>query len=325
MNLNHQSVGSRILNLRHVVVGYEFIDIGIRTLNYQNSLGIVATCSTHCLNESLLILCNTATHFSHTNDITFTCSYTWLIHAGKEKMLIICFEIIGNLSPYFSELSLGSLDVCIGCQTIVLNPTTIPVLVDDDIESILDAIIYHLFYSFHPSRVDGAFVSICDMSHYPRARNTDTLETGSLHSINQSLSGLGILPGSLCFNTNILPEILAVTTFKSVTEVPTWIHQLSHLHSGLVHISSWCIRNDNGTLLGTGNRNILTAIALDNANGSSSYLIFLRSGYGYIEIISTGSLILISNRTPVGTFYYGSCRLGICLYIDGLHTTCSVK
>lgn len=43
VNLNHQSVGSRILNLRHVVVGYEFIDIGIRTLNYQNSLGIVAT------------------------------------------------------------------------------------------------------------------------------------------------------------------------------------------------------------------------------------------------------------------------------------------
>ena len=240
-------------------------------------------------------------------------------------MLIICLEIIGNLSPYISELSLGSLDVCIGCHTIVLYPSTIPMLVDDNIETILDTVINHLFYSLHPSRVDSAFFSISNMSHHPRTRNTDTLETSSLHCINQSLSGLDILPDCLCFDTSILPEILAVATFQSVTEVPTWIHQLSHLHGSLVHISWWYIRSNNSPLLGTGNRNILTAIALNDTDGSSSYFIFLRSGYGYIEIVCAGSLILISNRAPVSTFYHGSCRLSICLNIDGLHSASTVK
>ena len=111
MNLYHQTVSSRILNLRHVVVGYEEVDIGIRTLDNQDTLGIVATCSTDSLDESLLILSNTATHFSHANDITITCSHARLIHTGKEKMLIVCLEVVGNLSPDFGKLSLGSLDV----------------------------------------------------------------------------------------------------------------------------------------------------------------------------------------------------------------------
>ena len=195
MNLYHQSVCCRIMDFIHIIMSYGIVDIGIRTLNHQNSLGIVATSSTHCLNESLLILCNSIGQIRSAQQcIGITATHTRLIHTGKDKTLVIILETIGYLSPDLGEFCLGSTHISSSSQTVVLNPSAIPMLVDDDIEIVLDAVIYHLVNTGQPIGIDGASLSICDVTHHPRTRNTDALDTGSLHQVDELLGSFCRLP-----------------------------------------------------------------------------------------------------------------------------------
>jgi endoglucanase len=85
--------------------------------------------------------------------------------------------------------------------TMVVNDSTsIPMLVNDDIEIVLDAVIYHLVNTSQPIGIDGASLSICDVTHYPRTRNTDALETGSLHHIPNQPHDCPHLPS--CYLSN---------------------------------------------------------------------------------------------------------------------------
>ena len=195
MNLYHQTVGSRIVKLSHIIMSYGIVDISIRTLNHQNSLGIVATCSTNRLDESLLILSNSIGQIRSAQQcIGIAGTHTRLIHTSKDKTLVIILETVGYLSPDLGEFCLGSIHISSSCQTIMLNPSTIPMLINDDIEIVLDAVIYHLVNTGQPIGIDGASLSICDVTHYPRTRNTDAFETRSFHQVDELLGSLCRLP-----------------------------------------------------------------------------------------------------------------------------------
>ena len=294
------------MDLRHVVVGYEFIDIGIRALNYQNSLGIVATCGTNRLNESLLIFSNSIGQIRSAQQcIGITATHTRLIHTGKDKTLVIILETIGYLSPNLGEFCLGSIHISSSSEAIMLNPSTIPMLVDDDIEIVLDAVIYHLVNTSQPIGIDGASLSFCDVTHHPRTRNTDALETGSLHQVDELLGSLCRLPKSFRTDTGILPVIGSISCLHRITQIPPRIHQGSNIHSCLAHITS------SSTLL----------LVNGNSFGDGSTVVY---HHGIADGCRTGIADVGSHRIVAGVFHHIGTRSNLThpVIADYLRITC---
>jgi hypothetical protein len=100
----------------------------------------------------------------------------WLVETGEDEVLVIVAEVLGNLGPDFLQpcnlVGDGGFahSLVAGCrlaETADLDPSSVPMVVDDDIQPIGYAVVHHLLHTAHPRCVDGAVVGIGDMAHHP--------------------------------------------------------------------------------------------------------------------------------------------------------------
>ena len=88
---------------------------------------------------------------------------TGLIQACKDEVLVIVLECVGDLSPYGTEYFLV-FGLCFSCHMdILFEPATIVMIVEDDIQTVMDAIVDNLAYALHPRSIDGIHVWITGM------------------------------------------------------------------------------------------------------------------------------------------------------------------
>ena len=94
MNFHHQTVGYLILG--HRVIIHRLVNIGIRALHNQTTARIISSGGTHGINEGLFIF---------QDNIYCRCSNVPLVllsgfvTSGKEQVLVISIQFIGNLCP----------------------------------------------------------------------------------------------------------------------------------------------------------------------------------------------------------------------------------
>ncbi len=208
VNFHHQTTGMFVVQLRIIVVLYCLVDIGFWTLNHQYAIFVITACGTHSIDKGLLIFSQTACQLIVSNILAVVLigsANTWLVETSKDNMVVIVFESLCNLCPDLGKLLFLECYVSIRCESVVLQPTAIPVLVEYYVEISINTIANNFLNACHPLWIDGAVVGIGNMSHHPCTGDADTLETLRLNEIDELLGGFSFLPCCLCRNSNALP------------------------------------------------------------------------------------------------------------------------
>ena len=226
MHLNHQRLAGRIHKLAHIDILARQFDAGIRPLHNKCTRGIVTTRSTYRIDKSLLV--------GHQHLYLCLRFRLRFVETCKQQMLVVVLESLGYLRPKpFHLLAVGLhrrfRDVFLKRA---LYPATVPVVVQQHIQSVLHAVVHNLLHASHPSGIDGhAFLAIDDMAHHPGCWNAYRLESLCSHEINNLLRRGRTLPGLFCTKTTIVGvHIIRTATFQRIAQIPPWIHLGSNLN-----------------------------------------------------------------------------------------------
>jgi len=125
------------------------IDVGVKSLYNQITIGIVTTGSTYSRDKSLVkAVLYIYIFLSRCTPIVFSHN---LIGSGKKKVVIIIAEVIGYLLPHNGE------PVIKGFLLIIerlIQPATIPVFINDDIHTDVQTIAHNFFNTVKPDSIN---------------------------------------------------------------------------------------------------------------------------------------------------------------------------
>ena len=151
MHLEHQGAGGGIGG--HHVVLVSQVDAGRWRLHDKHAAAVVAARLTDGIDERLLVL-------DECGDVgglvlALVASGVGLVHAGKEQVVVVVAEAGGNLFPHHAENGAVLADrrrSLVGKRP--LNPAVVVVVVQNDIEAVVDAVVNDLLHTVHPRRAD---------------------------------------------------------------------------------------------------------------------------------------------------------------------------
>ena len=230
VHFNHQPSFGRILRkvVLHEVASV--VDVGRRSLDDEHASRVVASCGSHGVDEHLLVL----------NEVVrgILVVGVGLVQSGEEQSLVVVAEGRGNLCPKCMQngfVLVDGVDVRVG--DMVLQPSSVPVVVNDDVEVGVQAVVHDFLHACHPLRINGVVGAVGEMAHDPGAGNAHGLEPAGFHVVDDLLRGLGLLPRRLGAQSAFVGEVVRVVAgLHGVTEVPTGCHLFNHLADGSVEV-----------------------------------------------------------------------------------------
>ena len=186
VNFHHQTVGYLILG--HRVIIHRLVNIGIRALHNQTTARIISSGGTHGINEGLFIF---------QDNIYCRCSNVPLVllsgfvTSGKEQVLVISIQFIGNLCPdsfllgiYFAAVTMGDT---------LFKPTAIPMDIDNGIHIIGYTVAHHFAHPVEPCSIYliGRWIHNVVI---PRARDAHRIKSQCLQPFDICLTHFRISP-----------------------------------------------------------------------------------------------------------------------------------
>ena len=103
-------------------------------------------------------------------------------------------------------------------------------VVEEDVEVVVDAIVYHFLHPSEPIGIDGVVIGIGDVSPDPGAWYADGTETLRLDVVDDLLCGLCRLPGCFGGEPSLVAEgchsLPGLAGLKGVSKIPSRHHAL---------------------------------------------------------------------------------------------------
>ena len=203
MHLDGQQILCGIIQLKESRgILHRLVDIGRRPLYHEHAVIVLSSYSTDGINKHL---------FVGQQVVDGRCFGAvlriGLVKSREDQSLVVVFERLCYLRPdglqhlfVLRHLSL------IRISDVLLEPATVPMVVEHHIEVGLDAIVHHFLHSGHPVLVDRVLGGVADMSQHPRTRDAHRPESLRLHKFNQFGCGFRPLPAGFCIETGLVVE-----------------------------------------------------------------------------------------------------------------------
>ena len=192
------------------------------SLHNEHTLGIVATCGAHGVDERLVVT------VLHVGLLLCGCLPVDLsfVDAGKSQVRTVVLEACGNLLPQRGQLLVVLFLLRI--EGMLLQPSLV-MGVDDDFHLFVQAVVDHLLNTVHPLAVDGHRFLVGEMAA-PLHRDAHTVEALRLHSLDHFTRRHGVAPSRL----------VVAFAFETVAEIPSEDDRRGPCLGVDVHLFSRC-------------------------------------------------------------------------------------
>ena len=228
MGFQHEAVAASLVGGKLLEIIHGIVNPCAQTLDNQRAVGIAAARGAHGIDKSLMVAQQGLLVGLHLRrcGTGLDGMQAWLIHAGKEQVLVEVAQVGGYLLPIGLEFRDEERDVLLAQigEAVLLYPSAVLVHVQNDIEVVVDAVLHYLLDALQPGLVNLGQVLIGQSVAIPAAGDADGFEAQRLDIVNQLLGDHGTAG----------PRLLALE-LERIAEVPTAEHLLGNLGRCLAH------------------------------------------------------------------------------------------